>query len=467
MGFMAKAAEADNSKAEVFFQRAAKLATSENFDYAIDMYLEGLRCSPDDVENGHKKLHQLGLARQAKGGKKPSMMEKVKRMRVKEPLEKLMNFSYLFAKDPDNISYAEGILKAATEGGYEQTSFWIADLVFKANNAADKPSVQTYILLKNTYSKIGKWDRALAACQKASQLKPDDGELADEFKRLSAELTVSKGKYDQKGDFRKSVNNLERQQEMLVEDGRVTKNKEARESSIEKARRKLKQEPQVSQRVFDLANALVDSGGAKNNKEAINLLEKYYKSKKDFSFKQKANEIRISNAKRKIRNVKESLEGKPDNSKAKENLAKLKKYLKKTELEHYRLCVENYPTDMGMKYEYGVRLFENGKYDEAIPLFQQAQRDPRHKIPAMSKMGMCFYMKQWYQDAIDIFNQAVESYQSQDDKAAKELRYNLAGAYEKDGQTGKALEMYRKLAQLDFGYKDVRKRVDNLRKSKQ
>lgn len=463
---MAEKSQADNTKASVFFQRAAKLARGNNFDYAIDMYLEGLRRAPDDVENGHKPLRQLALARQVKGGKKPSMMEKVKRLRAKEPLEKLINASYLFAKDPDNLSYAESILKAATEGGYNNTAFWIADQIFRANNSADKPSANTYILLKDAYSAIERWDRALAACQKAVQLKPNDGELADEAKQLSAQLTVSKGKYDQEGDFRKSVNDLEKQQKILAEEGRVARSEQDRESEVEAARRKLKEEPDVPQRVFDLANALISIGENKYDKEAIELLNKYYKDKKDFSFKQKANEIKISNTKRKIRKVKEQLENDPDNSKAKESLEKLRKYLKNVELEHYRRCVENYPTDVQYKYEYGVRLLEDGKYDDAIPLFQRAQKDPRTRIAAMSKMGLCFYRKEWYQDAIDIFNQAIESYEVNDDSTAKELRYNLARACEAEGRTEEALETYRKLAQLDFGYKDVRKRVDQLRNSK-
>ena len=35
-------AQASLAKAAAFFERARKLAESNNFDYAIDMYLEGL-----------------------------------------------------------------------------------------------------------------------------------------------------------------------------------------------------------------------------------------------------------------------------------------------------------------------------------------------------------------------------------------------------------------------------------------
>jgi tetratricopeptide (TPR) repeat protein len=137
--------------------------------------------------------------------------------------------------------------------------------------------------------------------------------------------------------------------------------------------------------------------------------------------------------------------------------------LNKAELEHYGLCVRNYPTDLKAKYEYAVRLVRNKRYDEAIPLLQEAQRDPRHKIPAMDKIGLCFFMKGWFADATDIFTQAIDSYEIKDDDIAKELRYNLGRCFEEQGEKGKALEIYRKIAQLDFGYKDVSQRVDKLR----
>ena len=179
------------AKAKAFFERAQAVAETNNFDYAIDMYLEGLRCDPDSLEQGHLPLHELGLLRQEKGGKKPSMMEKMKRMRGKIPLEQMLNAEYLWAKDPDHLPYAEEILKAAVAGGYKKTASWLANFVFQKNNAAEQPSLQTYLLLKDSYEAIGELDRATAACQRACRLKPDDGEIADEFQRLSAELTVS------------------------------------------------------------------------------------------------------------------------------------------------------------------------------------------------------------------------------------------------------------------------------------
>jgi len=74
------------AKAYAFFERARKAADTQNYDYAIEMYLDGLRCDPDALEQGHLRLYELALHRQGQDGKKPTMVERMKRMRGKTPL---------------------------------------------------------------------------------------------------------------------------------------------------------------------------------------------------------------------------------------------------------------------------------------------------------------------------------------------------------------------------------------------
>ena len=459
---MAETDSANAAKAQAFFDRALQARGRSNFDYAIEMYLEGLRHDPDALERGHLALYELALLRQGKDGKKPSMVERMKRLRGKNPLEQMLNAEYLFAKNPDHLSYAEAMLKAAMAGGYQKTVGWIANLVFQANNAAKRPSLHTYILLKDSYKTIGQYDKAIVACQLASKLKPEDADLADEFKNLTAELTMARGRYDQEGDFRQSIKDRE-VQEKLQSQKAVVKTEDYRMSAVEEARKEYDQDPNLSKNIFNLADALTDLQDDKGDKEAVELLEKAYKSKSDFSFKQRAGQIQMKQLRRKIRKAKSIVEAKPEDSEAKSRFSKLTAYLNNIEVEHYRLCVENYPTDLQAKYEYGTRLIRNKKYDEAIPLFQESQKDPRHKISSMDKIGLCFFLKGWYADAIDIFTQAISAYEIKDDGIAKELRYNLARSYEQKGESDKALDIYRKIAQLDFAYRDVRKRVDKLR----
>jgi tetratricopeptide (TPR) repeat protein len=451
------------AKACVFFERARKVADANDFDYAIDMYLEGLRHAPDAVHEGHCELYELALHRKNKGGKKPSMMERVKRLRGKNHLEQMLNAEYLLAKDPSHLAYAGAMLKAAIAGECIETGKWVADLLFQANNTAKRPSFHTYILLKDSYAALGQFERALAACRCAARLKPEDANLADQVKNLTAEMTVSRGRYDQEGDFRGSIKDRETQEKLQAQES-IVKTQDYRTLAVQEARKALAKNPNLPNNIFGLAQALSDFENDKADKEAIQLLENAYRTKSDFSFRQRAGQIRMKQLRRKILETKRALQSRPDDVRTKAKVATLSEQLNNTELEHYRACVENYPTDMQAKYEYGIRLVNNKQYDEAIPYFQEAERDPRHKIPAMNKVGFCFFMKGWFTDAVDVFTQAIDAYRMKDDNIAKELRYNLARAYEEQGENEKALDIYRKIAQLDFSFKDVHQRVDKLRK---
>jgi len=455
--------ESDLEKARAFFERAQEVAATDNFDYAIDLYLEGLRHAPEALEDGHAPLRRLALIRQGKGGKKPSLVDKMKHRGGKVPLEEMLNAEFLLAKDPDHLPHAEAMLTACVAGGYTRSAEWIARLIFDANRASDKPSLATYLLLKDAYAQMEMFSMAVNACQQAIELKVrDDGPLRDELRNLSAQLTMQKGKYDQDGDFRKSIKNRKKQESMHRSEDLV-KSVDSRAKAVEDARKAVAEAPQSTANILKLVDVLVAQDTEPACQEALEVLEKAYVEKKDFALKRRWGQLKIRRLKSDMRAAKTALESDSEDEKLRSEYTTIAEAVVQAELEHYRLCVANYPTDLRMKYEYGLGLLNNKQYDDAIPLFQEAQKDPRYKVTAMDKTGLCFYLKQWFDDAIDIFTEALGACEVQDSAIAKDLRYNLAKSYEHKGQTQEALELYRKLAQLDFGYKDVRRRVDKLR----
>jgi len=459
-------AKHDAAKAQAFFERAKQVAAKGNYDYAINMYIEGLRCTPDDLKNGHLSLRELALLRQSRGGKKPSMFERVKFSGGKTPLEQMLSAEYLLAKDPEHLSYVQAMLKAAYTGGYVNTAKWLSDLLFAANSASARPSLGAYILLKDAYASIGQYEEAIISCKKAAELKPQDAELDDEYKRLSAEYTMARGQYDQEGDFRKAIKDNEKQRMLQASDG-VVKSDDYRKILLNDARHKLAIDPRSAQNIINLAKTLADTEADENENEAINLLEDAYADRNDFTFKQRADEIKINQLKRHLRKVRKMAEHNPAALQVKQQLEQLTRQLKQTELLHWEHTVEQYPTDLQAKYEYALRLMANEQYDQAIPLFQQARRDPRRRIGSMAKIGTCFFRKGWLTDATEVFLSAIEEYELKDDAIAKDLQYNLGLCYEKQGEVEKALDVYRKIAQIDFGYRDVSQRVDALRNNKQ
>ncbi len=457
--------EAGLEKAITFFECAEEIASTDNFDYAIDMYLEGLHWAPDAVEDGHIPLRRIALIRQGKGGKKPSVINKMKRRGGKCPLDEMLNAEYLLAKDPDHLPYAEAMLKACVAGGYRRTADWIAQLVFDANRAGQKPSLATYLLLKDCYKSLEMFSKAVEACRCAVELKGGDDALGDELQGLTAQMTVKQGKYEQAGDFRQSI--LDRKkQELLHSQDSLVRNTEFLEKAVDAARIQLQANPNLPSNILKLADALFERQADQAGQEAFAILQDAFTKTGDFVFKRREGEFRIKKLKRTVRHAKEIAEAEPANEDLKRNLAQSLEDFARTELEHYHLCAQNYPTDLRMKYEYGVRLLLNKEYDKAIPLFQEAQRDPQCKVSALDKTGLCFFLKGWLEDAIDIFNQALGACDDKGSDIAKELRYNLARSYEENKQADEAVEIYRKLAQVDFNYKDVGRRVQRLRKTK-
>lgn len=450
-----------HAAASLFFAKAADGAANGNFDYAINLYIDGLRRAPEALD-GHLALARIALQRQAKGGKKPSLIDKTRLWKARSPLDQMLAAEYLFAKDPSHLPYAEAMLKAAVVGGFKKTADWIANLIFQTNNALPNPSFQTYILLKDSYKAIGQLDKAVAACQRAMRLRPDDATLAEEFKDLSAEMTVARGRYDIAKDFRGSIKDAERQAVLYAQD-RVIKTEDYRRIVVEQARKAYAAEPDLPKNILNLASALADLETIEAENEAIRLLEDASVRLKDYSYRHKAGQIRIKQLQRLVRQARDEAEKDPKDSQKRARLEELSRQLHDLELDYYRNGVQNYPTDLRLKYEYALRLAQGGLYDQAIPLFQEAQKEPARRIAAMNQVGLCFMAKGWLNDAADIFTNALSELEVKDDPLGKEIRYNLGCVYQQAGQNDKALEIFRKIAQQDYSYRDVSARIEALR----
>jgi tetratricopeptide (TPR) repeat protein len=279
------------AEARAFFAKARTAAERKQYDFAIDMYLDGLIRAPDALEEGHLPLCELGLQRRGKGGKKPSMMDRVRRMQAKPPGADAQHQVPL-RQGPDNLSYAGGHAQGGGRRRLQTDGHWIANLIFQTNNAIEKPSLQTYLLLKDAYKTLGQYDKAVAACQRAVRMRPESKELADEFKNLSAELTMSKGRYTVEGDFRQSIRDQETQAKLYAQD-RVIKTQDYRVSAVEDARKAYAREPELPKNVFNLADALADLETDQAENEAIQLLEDAYVGRHNFNFKERAGLLTI------------------------------------------------------------------------------------------------------------------------------------------------------------------------------
>ena len=453
------------TRARDFFNRAAEVAYTLNFDYAIELYLDGLVFWPDALEEGHYKLRDIAMRRQAAGGKKAGFGDssKYKKGLGKTPKDHMLKAEYLLSKDPGNTGHMQDMVKAAVAGDYRKTANWMADMLFDHNLQRAKPSASMFVFLRDSYAKVENFGRALQACQNAFLLKPNDASLETTIRDLSAQTTMQQGKYDKDGDFRESMQDRNGQEKLQSQEN-VVRSDSVKADLITQARQEYEADPTVAGKISNLVAALSATERVEQENEAIEVLDKAFKNSGEFRWQQQMGEIRVKQWQRTVRSYREKVKANPDHPETKKKLAAAMAKALATELEHYRLCSQNYPTDMRIKFEYGRRLMQSRKYDEAIPVLQDARADPRHRIAAIGCIGQCFFHKEWYPDAVETFEQALEGIENKESNMAKELVYNLGRAHEANGNTEEALNAFRRVAQLDYNYADVRQRVDALRK---
>src|SRR3954451_9651888 len=116
--------EEDRRKAKAFFDRGATVAGTGNYDYAIEMFLQGFALDPDAID-AHQTLRDISLKRKASGGKPIGMFEAMKLKRTgKDQKQNMLNAEKLLANDPGNTDHMLALMNAALEAGHYDTVLW-------------------------------------------------------------------------------------------------------------------------------------------------------------------------------------------------------------------------------------------------------------------------------------------------------------------------------------------------------
>ena len=444
---------AEPGKGTAFFERADEVAEMGNWEFAIELYLEGIQREPDNLVRGHQKLREASLRRKLSGGKPAGMMEQLKRRPGKDPLTNLINAEYLLAKDPGSLACMEAVLKAAQAMDLKDVLLWMSLTVLDAQRKSAKPSKRVLMLLAGSLAGAAEYGAALEACRMVKQISPDDATLDQLMAELSAKQTIKRGRYDQDGDFTKGVKDMGKQQELIQKDSLLQESSYL-EQQIAKARSDYLAAPNEPGKVIALVEALLKIEDDAHENQAIEVLSRAHSQIGTYQFKMRIGDIHIRQMDRQRR----GLQAAGDQA----GVEELNRRQLAFELEEYAERCVNYPTDLSLRFELGTRQFRAGKYDEAIGAMQQARRDPRRQLQAITILGQSFAKKGWLPEAAETLEQAFAHEMTESQSLA--MRYALGDVLEQMGQFPRALEQFSKVAQADFAYKDVRSRVENIRK---
>ena len=122
--------------------------------------------------------------------------------------------------------------------------------------------------------------------------------------------------------------------------------------------------------------------------------------------------------------------------------------------------VDDNPTDLALRFEYGDVLMRAGRFTDAIPELQRARQNPNVRLKAMNLLGQCFVEKAMNDLAVSTFKSAASEMLVMDN-LKKEIVYKLAMVLEKMGKKEEYLENLKLIYEVDYGYLDVAQRVES------
>jgi len=125
-----------------------------------------------------------------------------------------------------------------------------------------------------------------------------------------------------------------------------------------------------------------------------------------------------------------------------------------------RKRVERNPTDLMLHFELGEVLVNVGSYRDAIPELQTARKSPNVRLRAMNLLGRCYQNLNMLDLSVRTFQDAAKEILVMDG-TKKDILYNLGLVLEQRGQKEESLESFKEIYEVDYGYKDVAKRVES------
>lgn len=454
--------EEDRKKARRFFDHARSVAATAQYDYAIEMFINGLALDPEDIEQ-HKLLREMSLKRKASGAKDMGMFDRRKYpTSTKDEKQNMLNAERQLAFDPGNAGHMMVFAQSAFRGGFYFTATWIADILLKVNAEAPKPDYGKFINLKEIYKGLGDYKQASDACSAALELRPDDMELKGEMKGLAAEHTLSIGKYRHAKSFRDSIRFRDEQQKLL-ENEKDVKSEDILTRKVRDAEAEWKAAPGDPSKFSKFIDALKGTESLEYENVAIEKLEEMFKSSRQFKWRQKAGEIKIAQLNRMDRSYIADIKQHPDDARKKKEYQEFLAEKTKSELEEFQLTVENYPTDTNARWQMARRMFMLRQFQDVIPVLQQVRIDPKHRSDAGTLLGQAFLEAGFNDEAIDTLKTIIDDHPTKGDDRSKNMVYWYGRALEIKGEVSAALKQYSLVAQMEFKYKDVQERIKRLR----
>lgn len=450
-------------KAQTFFNYGNDAALKANFAYAIQMYQEACKLSPDSL-NFRQALR--GIERRkfdnepAKVGRLVGARTQPIKLRARASRAK-GNYTHAieiceeaFAHNPWDVGAAREAAEAAELLGYKELAQWFMESVQSVATDAD-----FFRHMARVHEANSSWAKAISAWERVKKIHPDDEDASRQINALSASATIQRSGLGDSLQKREAAARAEEAHEKATS-AELDGLKQPQLSPEDRWSKEIQENATNVGSYLQYAEHLRFRGQLD---EAEKLLAKGLKAVPDDpSLKLIYAEVQIARIQRAIASWSKKCKERPDDIEAKAKLDQLNKMFVDYEIDEFRRRIKLQPAEFNLHYELGLRLARTGNHKDAIASFQQARSSPALRVDALHQAGLSFEAEGALKLAERSYQDALKAADPADLTTMNALHYRLGRVAEAMGNSQVAEEHYNEVAANDYGYLDVAQRLRGL-----
>jgi len=442
------------------YEKGVTALERNNLDYAIELLLAVMKSEPAFLA-GRDALRR---AAQKKAGEKTGLFKKLvssagsspalakaKFLVESQPLEALFVAEQVLAGDPRNNLAHDIFAQAAVAASLPRSAIFSLEAL-RQEAPADK---NVSIRLSEAYSAIGLSEKAESVFTALLKHHPNDPRLSEMAKNISAKRTLNEGGYesiaDGKGSFRDILKD-KGEANRLEQESRITKDAAQSQNLIEQYQARLATEPGNLRLLKNIAELYAQQKDYYHAIEYYNQIEAI-PGAFDAALEQVRNDMIVKRYNQVIEQIDPAAENYEEQKAA--IAAERDAFI----LSDCLARVERYPTDKAIRFELGVLYFNQGRLQEALPEFQQAENNPHRRVQAMLYSARCMAARNMNDMAARKLQNALKEKQGFDDER-KELLYTLGIVLEKMGKGDESIKQFMDIYEVDMKFRDVEERVN-------
>ncbi len=441
--------------------KALTAVQTANLSYAITLLQAILTESPGFV-SGRKMLRSCGLQLVGNSKKKGGFfgmqsggmsVMKLQSQAKKDPIATLPLIEKELEKDPFSDSANDLLFDTCLKLELFESAAFALETVRKGSPENAK------LLHKLAEFYITREQPQLASEVYNDIIKhhPTDGLAIKGTKDASARASMQKQKWDENADMRSLMKNTAEFEE-LEKSSRTGLTREQLEERRNKVIEKYNLDPNHLATVKDLANLYEQLEDWHNAHSFYSWAHSL--SNGDVALATKAAAMNDRALEFDMKNLEVAAAADPENAELKAALDARKSDRLIEQVQEAQKRVDQNPTDPQLRFELGTALYKAGEYSAAIPHLQQATRNPHIRTKVLLTLARAFRAKGMFDLAVKQLSDALADLIAMD-STKKEVLYEKGLIHAEISDSAAALECFKQIYEVDYGYRDVAQRVES------